>query len=118
MAMTTPNPRVRPYVLTAGRTRTRYPLLVETLISVPYYDPHVSATLLPESHALYEHARHGMLSLAELSAFAGVPLGVARVLLGDLAAQDWVAIHPTGYAFGHDLNLLERIRDGLRALPV
>lgn len=113
----TANPRVRPYVLTGGRTRTRVPLLVETMVSVPRYDPTLSAGLLPESQAVYEYACRGM-SVAELSAHAGIPLGVTRVLLSDLAAQDKILIHPTGYTYQHNLQLLERIRDGLRALSV
>lgn len=117
METTAPNPRVRPYVLTGGRTRTRYPLLVESLVSVPHYDPQLSATLLPESQAVYEYACRGM-SVAELSAHARIPLGVTRVLLSDLAAQDKVLIHPTGHAYQHNLPLLERIRDGLRTLSV
>ncbi len=40
--------RIRLYALTGGRTRPRHHLLVETLISVPHYDPQFSATLLPE----------------------------------------------------------------------
>ncbi|HEX6074796.1 MAG TPA: DUF742 domain-containing protein [Micromonosporaceae bacterium] len=113
----TRNPRVRPYVLTGGRTRVRVPLLVETRVSVPDYDPRISATLLPESQAVYEYASRGM-SVAELSACAGIPLGVTRVLLSDLAARDEVLIHPTGYVYQHNLQFLERIRDGLRALSV
>jgi hypothetical protein len=111
------NPRVRPYVLTGGRTRVSFPLLVETLVSVPDYDPGLSATLLPESQVVYEYASHGM-SVAELSAYAGIPLGVTRVLLSDLAARAKVLVHPTGYSYQHNLPLLERIRDGLRALSV
>ncbi len=49
--------RVRAYALIGGRTRPRHHLLVETLISVPHYNPQFSATLLPESRALYELAR-------------------------------------------------------------
>jgi hypothetical protein len=111
------NPRVRPYVLTGGRTRTRVPLLVETLVSVPDYDPGLSATLLPESQAVYEYASRGM-SVAELSVCAGIPLGVTRILLSDLASRDKVLIHPTGHAYRHNPQFLERIRDGLRALSV
>lgn len=93
--MTTPNPWVRPYVLTSGRTQTRYPLQLETLISVPHSDPHALTGMAPESRALYEHARRGMNSLAELSAYSGVPLGVAWVLIRDLAALKMVSTTAT-----------------------
>ncbi len=113
----TANPWVRPYVLTAGRTRTRHRLFVETLVSVPYYDPHLASSLMPESRALYEWARRTM-SVAELSAHASIALGVTRVLISDLAAQQLVTIHGTVHTERHDIPLpvLERIRNGLAAL--
>lgn len=109
--------RVRPYALTGGRTETRYHLLVETLISVPRYDPDLAGTLMPESRALYERARTP-LSIAELSVLLAIPLGVVRVLVSDLAAQGAVFIHPTAHALLHDRNVLERILHGLQELPV
>ncbi|CAO5228603.1 DUF742 domain-containing protein [Frankia sp. AgKG'84/4] len=109
--------RVRPYALTGGRTRARHHLLVETLISVPRYDPELSESLMPESKALYERAR-APLSIAELSALLSIPLGVVRVLISDLAAQGAVFIHPTAHAYSHDQNVLERILHGLLELPV
>lgn len=109
--------RVRPYALTGGRTRSRHHLLVETLVSVPRYDPALSEALMPESKALYERAR-SQLSIAELSALLAIPLGVVRVLISDLAAQGAVLIHPTAHAFRNDLGVLERILSGLRELPV
>ncbi len=109
--------RVRPYILTGGRTRPRHHLLVETLISVPHYDPQFSASLLPESRALYERARE-TLSLAELSAHLTIPMGAVRVLISDLATQGMVFIHPTGHAYQYDPIILERILDGLKKLPV
>ena len=41
--------KVRPYVLTRGRTRTRQHLLVHTLVSVTYYDAPFAATLPPDA---------------------------------------------------------------------
>lgn len=108
--------RVRPYALTGGRTKPRHHLLVETLISVPQYDPGFAATLMPESQALYERARE-RISIAELSAHLTIPLGVIRVLISDLAAMEMVFIHPTGYAYQYDRPMLERILDGLKKLP-
>ena len=109
--------RVRPYALTGGRTRSRYQLLVETLVSVPRYDPALSEALMPESKALYERAR-SQLSIAELSALLAIPLGVVRVLISDLAAQGAVLVHPTAHTFRDDRHVLERILRGLRELPV
>jgi len=108
--------RIRAYALTGGRTGTRHQLLVETLISVPRYDPALSDTLMPESRSLYERARV-RCSVAELSVGLDLPLGVVRVLLGDLASQGAVFVHPTAHAYHHDTNVLERILDGLKRLP-
>ncbi|MEU6153632.1 DUF742 domain-containing protein [Actinosynnema sp. NPDC047251] len=105
--------RVRPYAITRGRTRPRHLLLVETLVSVPRYDPQAGALLMPEAQALYEHVRE-RTSVAELSAHLDIPLGVIRVLLSDLISQDLVYVHPTGHEYHYDLPLLERILDGLR----
>jgi hypothetical protein len=109
--------RIRPYALTGGRTKTRHHLLVETLISVPHYDPMLSDSLMPESKSLYERARK-RISVAELSVLLDLPLGVIRVLISDLAAQGAVFIHPTASAYQNDPNVLERILDGLKRLPV
>lgn len=109
--------RIRPYALTGGRTKARHQLLVETLISVPQYDPALADKLMPESRALYERAR-SQASIAELSSVLTIPLGVVRVLVSDLAAQGAVFIHPTAQAYGHDRGVLERILNGLKQLPV
>jgi hypothetical protein len=116
-AKTTRSKRIRPYTLTGGRTRARHHLLVETLISVPRYDPTLSEALMPESKALYEQARSQM-SIAELSAVLTIPLGVVRVLISDLASQGAVLIHPTAHSYLHDQKVLDRILSGLRKLPV
>ncbi|SDZ39964.1 Protein of unknown function [Micromonospora pattaloongensis] len=107
--------KVRPYVLTGGRTRTRQQLLVHTLVSVPYYDSVFAAGLLPEQRTLYEHARETR-SLAELSAFSGISLGVTRVVVDDLASTDRLLVHAETYESPFDRRLLERLLDGLRKL--
>ncbi|KFU81761.1 MULTISPECIES: DUF742 domain-containing protein [Amycolatopsis] len=109
--------RIRPYALTGGRTKSSQLLLVETLISVPRYDPSLAEALMPESRSLYERARDRS-SIAELSVGLDLPLGVVRVLIGDLATQGAVFVHPTAHAYNHDTNVLERILDGLKRLPV
>ena len=56
-------------------------------------------------------------SLAEIGALLGVPIGVARVLVSDLAAEDHLAVHlPLVGSDGRPRReLLERLLDGLRA---
>lgn len=112
--MTAANPWVRPYALTGGRTRTKHDLYVHTLVSVERYDPAAAARLSPEARRLYDRASAGTQSVAELSAYCGVSLGVARVLLEELAAADHVQIHEETYASPYDRQLLQRVIDGLR----
>jgi Protein of unknown function (DUF742) len=109
--------RIRPYALIGGRTRYRYELLVEALVSVPRYDPSLPDSLMPESRMLYERAR-SRVSIAELSVAISVPLGVVRVLVSDLAAQGAIYIHPTAHAYNHDREMLGRILDGLERLRI
>jgi hypothetical protein len=112
--LTGATPWVRPYVLTGGRTRAHHDLLVHTLVSVPDYNPSLAAQLPPEARSLYERAHTHTESVAELSAHCGMPLGVTRVLLSDLAATGHVLIGPDPYTSPYDCDLLERIIDGLQ----
>jgi hypothetical protein len=107
--------RVRPYAVTGGRTEPGQELPVEIMVSVPHYDPELSRTLLPEARALYERART-RISVAELCAELSLPLGMVRVLVGDLAAEGALRIHQTKYEYEYDQSMLERILDGLSNL--
>ncbi|GAA2594012.1 DUF742 domain-containing protein [Dactylosporangium fulvum] len=110
------HPQVRPFVLAGGRTRvrTRHPLLVHTLVSVPRFDPALAAHLTRQERAVYEHARHG-LSVAEVSAHTGLSLGLVRVILGDLANSTLITIHPATESVTTVLTL-ERVLRGLQQL--
>jgi hypothetical protein len=58
-------------------------------------------------------------SVAEVAALLAVPLGVVRVLLGDLATAGAVVVHPTaGAAAGGapDVAFMRRVLVGLRRL--
>jgi hypothetical protein len=104
---------VRPYVLTGGRTRSRFELAVETLVSaVPMAvrDPE------PGEHRAVVDLCREPRSVAEVAALLGVPLGVARVWLGDLAATGAVAVHRSAGAAGPDMALMERVLTGLHRL--
>jgi hypothetical protein len=104
---------VRPYVFTRGRTRPQFELSVEALVSaVP--SPH-ARRLGGEHDAVLDLCREPR-SVAEVAALLAVPLGVARVLVGDLAAEGVVAVHRTADAGGPDLALMERVLSGLRRL--
>jgi hypothetical protein len=74
--------------------------------------------LLPE-HQRICHLCQEIKSVAEISALLAIPLGVARILVADLAEAGLVAIHQPGggEAGGQpDVTLLERVLSGLRKL--
>jgi hypothetical protein len=56
--------------------------------------------------------------VAEVAALLSVPLGVARVLLGDMAGLGVVTVHQNASSAGNtpDLALMERVLSGLRRL--
>jgi len=107
---------VRPYALTAGRTR-------------PAVDPPLEATLRLDTSATrraWGDDVQGRIvgvcdsrSVAEVSALIKSPLGVVRVLLGDLVQQGYVHVQATLTEKSSDderFDLLERTLRGLRAL--
>jgi hypothetical protein len=102
---------IRPFLLTRGRTRPRDDgLRLETLIIAR---PDADSTKLRfEARRIVELSRRP-ISLAELAAALRIPIGVARVLVGDLIDDATV-----NAVVGEELSvrLLERIRDRVRAL--
>ncbi|GAA2631676.1 DUF742 domain-containing protein [Streptomyces axinellae] len=111
-------PLVRPYAMTGGRTRPRYQLAIEALVSTSA-DPMQLQGLLPE-HQRICHLCREVKSVAEVSALLAIPLGVARILVADLAEAGMVAIHQPGSSSepggAPDVTLLERVLSGLRKL--
>jgi len=111
-------PLIRPYAMTGGRTRPRYQLAIEALVSTTT-PPERFASLLPE-HQRICHLCQEIKSVAEISALLTIPLGVARILVADLAESGLVAIHQPaagGESGGTpDVTLLERVLSGLRKL--
>ncbi|WP_433349833.1 DUF742 domain-containing protein [Microtetraspora malaysiensis] len=109
-------PLFRPYAVTGGRSEPRYHLAMETLVS--------SVTLMSDEYTLLSPEQESIIvlcrsvrSVAEISALLRVPLGVARVLIADLADEGLVRLHMPQLNQGQpDANLLERVLSGLRRL--
>ena len=103
---------VRPFMITGGRTEPQHDgLRIETLI--------VAVPRAPSAYLRFEQRRIVELcqlpcSVAEIAAALHAPLGVARVLIADLLAADWVrcASTPTEVP----IPVLERLLAGIRAL--
>ncbi|MFB7666581.1 DUF742 domain-containing protein [Kitasatospora sp. NPDC056138] len=125
------NGPVRPYVITGGRSRPSRnvqaleDLALESLVSVdPAAEP---GGLLDEEAGLNrEHRRilalcRQLLSVAEVAAHLGLPLGVVKVLVGDLWDLGAVqvlppAVPPVRQAERLPATLLEEVLVGLRQL--
>ncbi|MGW4113579.1 DUF742 domain-containing protein [Actinosynnema sp. NPDC004786] len=111
-------PLVRPYAWTGGRTASDYDLRLETLISLEESGIAVAMRdTTAEQRSIVELCATYPRSVAEVSALLAVPLGVARVVLGDLISMGVIAVHDNATApTGPDLSLLERVLVGLRNL--
>ncbi|GAA3065477.1 hypothetical protein Aglo01_49020 [Actinokineospora globicatena] len=101
---------VRPYAWTGGRTAARADLALEALVS----------TVEVPTRASWEHRMITELclsprSVAEVAALVSVPLGVARVLITDLADRGVLAIHQAAEGTP-DLAFMSRVLSGLRKL--
>src|ERR1035437_9449197 len=107
---------VRPYAVAGGRTKPRYQLQIEAMVAASHYEARDLSTLSPECQAILGFCRDWR-SVAEISAVLRMPLGVARVLIADMAVEGLVRVHQIDHAHGRpDLNLLERVLSGLRKL--
>jgi hypothetical protein len=109
--------RVRPYAWTGGRTRASVDLQLETLISTSDLGRDDALLNQVEYRAVGTLCRHPH-SVAEVAAKLSVPLGVAKVILSDMAELGLISIHRT---FADDdiaahLVLMERVLSGLRRL--
>lgn len=107
---------IRSYTWTGGRTKSSYQLELETLVSAgERYRPGEAIRLEHQSIAeLCQHPR----SVAEVGALLSLPIGVARVLLADMAELGLITVHQTVSESGSapHMVLMERVLSGLRRL--
>jgi hypothetical protein len=105
------DPVVRPFMLTGGRTTPLHEgLRIETQLQAA--PAALSAPLRFESRRIVELCRRPR-SLADLGAALAAPLGVLRVLTGDLITEGHLRIEEQPEL---SVSLIERIRDRVRAL--
>ena len=110
-------PVVRPYALTRGRTRAAGEALDLIAIITAVRGARVNpAELGPEHRAVLRLCRLPT-SVADIAADLDLPLGVVRILLGDLGELSLIAIHhPIPPARLPDADILKEVVDGLRRL--
>lgn len=108
--------RVRPYAITGGRTRARTEIGLETILVRTAAGDVRAERMAMERGDILRLCRTPS-SLAEVSAHLHIPLGVARVLAGDLCDEGFLDFNREHAAGGRpSLRLLERVFDGLQAL--
>ncbi|HEX4724389.1 MAG TPA: DUF742 domain-containing protein [Pseudonocardiaceae bacterium] len=108
---------VRAYAWTGGRTMSQFRLELETLLSTTERYHERDDSISSESHAVAALCHHPT-SVAEVAALLRLPLGIAKVLAGDMAGTGLLMVHETASTNGDgpDVSLMERILSGLRRL--
>jgi len=109
-------PLVRSFAVTGGRARSD---TVVDLVAYVVATDNVRNVLWhtqPEHRAILAHANRP-ISLAELASAVDLPLGVVRVLLGDLIELDAISVQdPAATGSAPDDNVLKAVINALRTL--
>lgn len=115
-------PVVRPYAMTRGRTshaaEDRLDLIALVVADErPDESGAMDHALAPEHLTILERALTGPTSVADLAAELDLPVGVVRVLIGDLLDAQLVRVaRPVPLAELPDASILREVITGLRAL--
>src|ERR671920_2508742 len=115
---------VRPYAVTRGRTRPKLEIALEALVETTVRGRSTSTGRAgggSEPQYIAAMCDGGRVqSLAEIAARMQLPLGVARVIVADMATDGLVAVYePASLEDETDAvgtELLERVLSGLRRL--
>ena len=106
---------VRPYTLTGGRTQAVVDLPFEATLELV---PQVTDRSAPSSESQRILGVCEGKSVAEVSAHMKMPIGVVRVLLGDLVQQGFIKVQSTiteNTSNDERIALIERTLRGLRS---
>lgn len=106
---------VRPYFRTRGRTKPSYDLAIEALVSTSERGRMLDGARVPEHRSICDLCLDTR-SVAEVAALLRLPLGVVRVLVGDVAGLGLVLVHTasTGVGDRPSIEFMERVLSGLR----
>ncbi len=107
---------VRPYYVTRGRTTSSNEAVTfETVVTVAAHPSPYVASLKYEERALVELCAEPQ-SIVEISAKLRLPIAVAKVLAGDLAAFGVLEVFSPPDDVLDDIALIDTVIDGLRQL--
>ncbi|MEV6900728.1 DUF742 domain-containing protein [Amycolatopsis sp. NPDC051372] len=109
--------RVRPYARTRGRTRSDHNLALEALVSTSDDGRRYRGVRSIEHRRICDLCLDTR-SVAEIAAHLHLPLGVVKILVGDMADIGLVLIHQTELVLGDrsSRDFMERVLQGLRNL--
>ncbi len=110
-------PVVRPYAMTRGRTRPSSGEfdLIALIVAIQPVSA-ISAELGPEQVTIIELCQHPT-SVAEISAHLDLPVGIVRVLLGDLLDSGFILTRePRRLMHSPGEPVLKAVINGLRSL--
>lgn len=106
--------QVRPYAVTAGRTRPSREMDLASLVKVRATLPR--AALGPEHAMLLEWCRGGPCSVAEIAGRMRQPVQVVKVLLSDMIDSGLLIMAMPDTSDSANRQILEQLLAGLRAM--
>jgi hypothetical protein len=108
---------VRPYMLTRGRTTSNFGMFALHAPVLALIGPEqLGRSATPEDRKIIELCQTPT-SVAELAARLRAPVGVVRVLVGDLVEARMAQVRQIEDRSEHrDVRLLERLLEGIRGL--
>jgi hypothetical protein len=109
---------IRPYAVTRGRTEPTRDIAIEAILVTTPRGRQEAAFAGRDKQMIADLCDGRALSLAEIASHLRVPLGVARVLVADMATEGMLTLHETNVSEGYEerMELLERVLSGLRKL--
>lgn len=120
--MTHPHPEmeprgrlIRPYAVTRGRTEPSREIAIEAILTTTPRGRTEAPLAGRHKHQIAGLCDGRALSLAEIASYARVPLGVARVLVADMADEGLLDLHDPDATQGRS-EWLELLDDVLRGL--
>lgn len=107
---------LRPYLLTSGRTKpVDHTLEIEAQVLTSRLGAASQPKLTFERREIVSLCRNTK-SVAEIGALLGLHIGVARVLVADLAALGYAVLRRPATKFAQDLGMIKRVIRGLEAI--
>jgi hypothetical protein len=109
---------VRPYAVTRGRTEPLRAIAIEAVLVTSPQGAQEARFTERDRRQIAALCHERPQSMAEIAAYLGMPLGVARVLVADMVAAGMLVLHNTDDSgdINQRIEVLERVLVGLRRL--